>query len=514
MITHTEKVVILDFGSQYTQLIARRIRAHAVFSEIVPFSIRKKQLTDTHIKGIILSGGPFSVYEKHAPLIDPGIFDLNTPLLGICYGHQLIAHLMGGTVDASPLREYGYAELVVNKKTPLLGGIPHTTQVWMSHGDKILSPPPGFLPVAHTDNTQYAIVKHRSRPIWGFQFHPEVTHTAMGDRMLHNFLFQVCKCKGDWDMKSFIEITKKEVQKRVGKGKVILGLSGGVDSSVTAMLLQQALGDRLFVVFINNGLLRKDEHREVRGSFLPLFGERFIYVNAENQFLKALRAVTDPEIKRKIIGKTFIKVFEKEAKRNKDINFLAQGTLYPDRIESKPVRGPSSTIKSHHNVGGLPEKMDLELIEPLKELFKDEVRSVGAILGLPGQLLQRHPFPGPGLAVRIVGNVTRKRLAMLRDADSIFIDEIKRRGLYRKIWQAFCILLPVKTVGVMGDKRTYDHVIALRAVTSKDGMTADWFPFSKGFLTTVCNRIINEVQGVNRVVYDVSSKPPATIEWE
>ncbi len=514
MIRRTEKVVILDFGSQYTQLIARRIRAHAVYSEIVPFSTGKKRLAEPHIKGIILSGGPFSVYEKHAPQIDQEILSLKIPILGICYGHQLIAHLMGGTVDASPVREYGNAQLVLDKKSPLLDGIPRSTQVWMSHGDKILSPPPHFTPLAHTRNTQFAVVKHNAFPIWGLQFHPEVTHTSLGDRVLSNFLFKVCKCTGSWNMTSFIEITKKQVQQRVKEGKVILGLSGGVDSAVTAVLLKQALGDNLFVVFINNGLLRKDEHLNVQENFQPFFGGNFIYVDAERQFLKVLRGITDPETKRKVIGKTFIKVFEKEAKKIKGIRFLAQGTLYPDRIESKPVKGPSFTIKSHHNVGGLPAKMNLKLLEPLKELFKDEVRTMGGLLGLPERFIHRHPFPGPGLAVRIVGSVTRKRLTMLRHADSIFIEEIRRRQLYQRIWQAFCILLPVKTVGVMGDKRTYDHVITLRAVTSKDGMTADWFPFSKSFLTTVCNRIINEVPGVNRVVYDVSSKPPATIEWE
>jgi GMP synthase (glutamine-hydrolysing) len=514
MISRPEKIIILDFGSQYTQLIARRIRAHSVYSEIVPFSVRKSQLTGKQVKGIILSGGPFSVYEKGAPRIHPEILNLKIPVLGICYGHQLIAHLMGGMVDGSPVREYGYSQLVIDKKTPLLKDVPGTTQVWMSHGDKILAPPPAFDPFAHTENTLFAVVKHRKLPIWGMQFHPEVTHTPMGDRMLANFLFAVCKCRGDWDMASFIETTKKQVRQRVKKGRVILGLSGGVDSTVTAILLNQALGSNVFALFINNGFLRKDEHKNVQENFQPLFGSNFIYVDAESKFLNNLRGISDPEVKRKIIGKTFIEVFEREARKLKGIRFLAQGTLYPDRIESKPVKGPSSVIKSHHNVGGLPEKMDLELLEPLKELFKDEVRTVGSLLGIPAQLVRRHPFPGPGLAVRIVGSVTKKRLSILRNADSIFIEEIKRRGLYDRIWQAFCILLPVKTVGVMGDRRTYDHVIALRAVTSKDGMTADWFPFSRGFLTTVCNRIINEVPGVNRVVYDVSSKPPATIEWE
>ncbi len=514
MITDAEKIVILDFGSQYTQLIARRIRAHAVYSEIVPFSIEGKYLRNDLIKGIILSGGPFSVYEKDAPLIDPAILKFKVPILGICYGHQLIAHLMGGKVDASPAREYGHAELTINRSIPLLEGIPRETSVWMSHGDRILRPPPDFTPIARTVNTQFAIVQHDRYPLWGLQFHPEVTHTSMGDKMLSNFIFKVCGCKGNWDMASFVESATKELQNRVGDRRVILGLSGGVDSSVTALLLKRAIGANLFVVFINNGLLRLREHQAVIEDFQPIFGKNFIYVNAEAQFLSALRNVTNPETKRKIIGKAFIRVFETEAKKIEHIRFLAQGTLYPDRIESKPVKGPSSTIKSHHNVGGLPEKMHLELLEPLRDLFKDEVRTVGALLELPDHLLHRHPFPGPGLAVRIVGRITQKRLEMLRYADAIFIDEIRRQGLYRKIWQAFCILLPVKTVGVMGDKRTYDHVIALRAVTSADGMTADWFPFSKEFLTTVCNRIINEVEGVNRVVYDVSSKPPATIEWE
>lgn len=514
MITGTEKIVVLDFGSQYTQLIARRIRAHAVYSEILPFSAKREQLTDNHIKGIILSGGPFSVYEKDAPRINGAILKLNVPILGICYGHQLIAHLMGGTVETSPSREYGQAQLTIDRRVPLLEGIPRKTTVWMSHGDRILSPPPAFVPLAHTANTKFAIVQHAEYPLWGFQFHPEVTHTSMGDKMLSNFLFKVCRCRGDWDMVSFIETAIEDIKRRVGKEKVILGLSGGVDSSVTALLLKQAIGKNLFVVFINNGLLRKDEHQTVTENFQPLFGKNYVYVNAEEQFIRSLRNVTDPETKRKVIGKTFIRIFEREAEKIGHIRFLAQGTLYPDRIESRPVKGPSSTIKSHHNVGGLPAKMDFKLLEPLGDLFKDEVRTVGELLGLPEHLLYRHPFPGPGLAVRIVGRVTKKRLAMLRRADSIFVQEIRHHRLYRKIWQAFCILLPVKTVGVMGDKRTYDHVIALRAVTSRDGMTADWFPFSKHFLTKVCNRIINEVPGVNRVVYDVSSKPPATIEWE
>lgn len=514
MIIRKEKIVILDFGSQYTQLIARRVRAHSVYSEILPFSFRLRNFKKDGLKGIILSGGPHSVYGKGAPLIDESILKLGLPLLGICYGHQLISYISGGEVEGTKRREYGYAEVLIDKKDKLLQRIPKRSQVWMSHGDKILKLPSDFFPLAHTESTRFAVVKHKRLPLYGLQFHPEVTHSKMGDRILSNFLFLVCRCKGNWNMGSFIETGKKEIKKRVKNGRVILGLSGGVDSTVASILIKQAIGENLFVIFINNGLLREGESSNVIKNFKPVFSNNFIYVDAEEEFLEALKGVKNPERKRKIIGNIFIKVFEREAEKIKGITFLAQGTLYPDRIESMPLKGPSSVIKSHHNVGGLPEKMQLKLIEPLKDLFKEEVREVGRLLSLPKHCISRHPFPGPGLGVRIIGEITKKRLKILREADSIFIEEIKKTGLYKKIWQAFCVLLPVKTVGVMGDKRTYENVITLRAVTSEDGMTADWYPFSKGFLTRVCNRIINEVSGVNRVVYDISSKPPATIEWE
>lgn len=509
-----EKIVILDFGSQYTQLIARRVRAHSVYSEILPFSARMKNIRKDGLKGIILSGGPHSIYEKGAPFVGKSILKLGIPLLGICYGHQMLSYISDGKVEGAKEREYGYAEVFIDKKDKLLQGIPERSQVWMNHGDKVLKLPPDFRSLAHTENTQLAVVKHKNLPIYGLQFHPEVTHTKNGDRVFSNFLFSICRCRGDWNMESFIVTSRREIQKRVKKGKVILGLSGGVDSTVTSILTKQSIGKRVFVIFINNGLLRKGEVSFVLKNFKKLFSDNFIYVDAEKEFLNALKGVKNPERKRKIIGNTFIKVFEREAKKIKGIRFLAQGTLYPDRIESMPVKGPSSVIKSHHNVGGLPQNMHLKLIEPLKDLFKDEVRKVGKLLGLPAHIISRHPFPGPGLGVRITGEITKKRLKILRESDSIFIEEIKRSGLYKKIWQAFCVSLPVKTVGVMGDRRTYENVIALRAVTSEDGMTADWFPFSKHFLTRVCNRIINEVPGVNRVVYDISSKPPATIEWE
>lgn len=509
-----EKIVILDFGSQYTQLIARKVRANSVYSEILPFSFRLKNLKKERLRGIILSGGPHSVYEKDAPLVDASILKLGLPILGICYGHQMLSYISGGEVERTKQREYGYAKVLIDKKDKLFKGIPKRSQVWMSHSDKVIKLPSEFLPLAHTENTDFAVVKHKKLPIYGLQFHPEVTHTEKGDKILSNFLFSICKCTGNWNMGSFIENAKKEIKKQVRNGKVILGLSGGVDSTVTSMLIKGAIGEKLYVIFINNGLLRKNEPSYVIRNFKRFFDCNFIYVDAEEEFLKVLGGVKDPERKRKIIGKTFINVFEREAKKIKGIRYLAQGTLYPDRIESSPIKGPSSVIKSHHNVGGLPLKMDLKLVEPLKELFKDEVRQVGRLLGLPDQIISRHPFPGPGLGVRIIGEITRRRLKILREADSIFDEEIKNHGLYKKIWQAFCVLLPVKTVGVMGDKRTYENVITLRAVTSEDGMTADWYPFSRKFLTKVCNRIINEVRGVNRVVYDISSKPPATIEWE
>lgn len=512
MILNREKIVVLDFGSQYTQLIARRIRALSVFSEILPFSISLHKLKKS--KGIILSGGPHSVFEKGAPIIKKEIFQLGIPILGICYGHQLLAYLFGGKVTQTTGREYGHTFITIDKKDAIFQKIPKKLKVWMSHGDKVVKLPSHFIPLAHSKNTLFSAVRHKKRPIFGLQFHPEVTHTHLGNNILTNFVYSICKCKGEWDMGSFIDSSIQNIRSQVKNGKVILGLSGGIDSAVCSVLLKRAIGKNLYVIFINNGLLRKDESSYVIKNFKGFFDGNFIYVDAEKEFLSGLKGITEPEKKRKIIGRIFIKIFEREAKKLKGIKFLAQGTLYPDRIESTSIKGPSSMIKSHHNVGGLPEKMHLQLIEPLKELFKDEVREVGRLLGLPKIYIARHPFPGPGLSVRIIGEISEKRLSILREADRIFIKEIKRSRLYKKIWQAFCVLLPVKTVGVMGDKRTYENVVSLRAVTSEDGMTADWFPFSKRFLTRVSTRIINEVTGVNRIVYDISSKPPATIEWE
>jgi GMP synthase (glutamine-hydrolysing) len=512
MIPYREKIVVLDFGSQYTQLIARRIRALSVFSEILPFTTPISKVKDS--KGIILSGGPYSVFDKDAPKIKKTVLKLGIPILGICYGHQLLSHFSGGKVSRTTKREYGHTVISIDKKDEIFTRIPRKLKVWMSHGDKVIELPPDFIPLAHSENTRFAAVRHKSLPLYGLQFHPEVTHTHRGDRILSNFVHSICECSGEWNMDSFIATSTQEIRKTVGDRKVILGLSGGIDSAVSSILLKRAIGKNLYVIFINNGLLRKDESSFVIKNFKGFFGKNFIFIDAEREFLNKLKGVREPERKRKIIGRVFVKIFEREARKLKGIEFLAQGTLYPDRIESRSIKGPSSVIKSHHNVGGLPEKMDLRLVEPLKDLFKDEVRELGQLLGLPVSFISRHPFPGPGLSVRIIGEITKKRLSILREADRIFIEEIKRSKLYKKIWQAFCVLLPVKTVGVMGDKRTYENVLSLRAVTSEDGMTADWYPFSKKFLTRVSTRIINEVEGINRIVYDISSKPPATIEWE
>ena len=510
-----EKVLILDFGSQYTQLIARRVRELHVFSEIQPFNYPLEKIkADKSIKAIILSGGPSSVYAEDAPRPDSGIFQLGLPILGICYGLQLIAAEMGGQVDPAARREYGRAELFIDEDTELFFEVDSPTVVWMSHGDHLTEAPPGFSILAHTENSPIAAIGNAEKNIYGIQFHPEVHHTVEGKQILHNFLYLIAGVTGDWSPQSFISSQIEKIRQQVGDKRVLCALSGGVDSSVVAVLLHRAIGDQLTCVFVDTGLLRANEAQEVETVFREHFHINLISVNASQLFLSKLRGVTDPEQKRKIIGNTFIDVFEAEAQKSGPFDFLAQGTLYPDVIESVSFKGPSETIKTHHNVGGLPEKMNFQLIEPLRELFKDEVREVGRQLGLPEKIIGRHPFPGPGLAIRILGEVTEERLNILRQADAIYIHELRKAGLYDQIWQAFAVLLPVKSVGVMGDQRTYEYVLALRAVVSVDGMTADWFHFPFDFLAQVSNKIINQVKGVNRVVYDISSKPPATIEWE
>ena len=512
---HAEKILILDFGSQYTQLIARRVRESKVYCEIYPYNMTVEQVKNFAPAGIILSGGPASTYGDKAPHLAPAILGLNLPVLGICYGLQEMVVQLGGKVEKTREREFGQAEMAsTGHPDALLAGLDFPQQVWMSHGDKVSSLPSGFRAIAKTDNAPVAAISDAVKRFWGVQFHPEVIHTPCGRQILDNFIFTICGCHGLWTMKSFIDSNIEEIRKLVGKEKVICGLSGGVDSSVVALLLHRAIGSQLICIFVNNGVLRKNEAEEVQ----QLFGEKMKlnlrYVDAGKRFLSLLDGVTDPEKKRKIIGNEFIRVFEDEAGKLGKIRFLAQGTLYPDVIESVSFKGPSAVIKSHHNVGGLPEHMQMELIEPLRELFKDEGREVGRELGLPEQLVKRQPFPGPGLAIRIIGAVTPERLAILREADSIVIEEITRAGLYDEIWQAFAVLVPVKTVGVMGDERTYEKVIAIRAITSVDGMTADWARMPHDLLGRLSNRIINEVHGVNRVVYDISSKPPGTIEWE
>jgi len=510
-----EKVLILDFGSQYTQLIARRIRELHVYSEIQHYNYSYEKIReDSQIKAIILSGGPASVYAQDAPHCDERIFQLNIPVLGICYGLQLIAVTLGGQVRKAVRREYGRAELFLDSDNPLFFEIESPTTVWMSHGDHLTALPPDFKVLAHTENSPFAVIANPSKKIYGVQFHPEVHHTIDGKQILQNFLYNICSCQGDWSPLSLIDTAIRKIKNQVGFEKVLCALSGGVDSSVVAVLLHKAIGEQLTCIFVDTGLLRSGEAAEVEKVFRDHFHINLISINAETLFLSKLANVTEPEEKRKIIGKTFIEIFEREAKKLGNFKYLAQGTLYPDVIESTSFKGPSATIKTHHNVGGLPEHMKFELIEPLRELFKDEVRAVGRELGLPEKIVGRHPFPGPGLAIRILGEITPERLEILREVDKIFIGELRKEGLYDQIWQAFAVLLPVQTVGVMGDERTYEYVIALRAVTSTDGMTADWFPIPYDFLARISNRIINEVKGVNRVVYDVSSKPPATIEWE
>jgi len=513
------RILILDFGSQYTMLIARRIRELRVYSEIHPFNVGMDFIRSFRPSGIVLSGGPSSVYDPEAPRIPREILELGVPVLGICYGMQLIADLLGGEVGRSREREYGTAALHGQWGSPLFLGIEEFRHnmgipVWMSHGDRIDRLPEGFRSIARSGNAPVAAMSNEEGTIFGVQFHPEVVHTPRGKEILSNFLFRVCALEPSWTMQSFVETGVRKIRETVGEQKVVLGLSGGVDSSVAAVLLHRAIGDRLTCIFVNNGLLRKGEAEEVIHTFRDTVGLHLEYADVEDKFLSALDGVEDPERKRKIIGELFIRVFEETARKIPGVGFLGQGTLYPDVIESVSFKGPSAVIKSHHNVGGLPEKMHLRLIEPLRELFKDEVRELGKELGLPSVVLDRQPFPGPGLAVRIIGPVTAERLRILRDADEIVIEEIRKAGLYERIWQAFAVLLPIKTVGVMGDFRTYENVAAVRAVESQDGMTADWFRLPYDVLQRISSRIINEVKGINRVAYDVSSKPPSTIEWE
>ena len=510
-----ETILVLDFGSQYSQLIARRIRECKVYSRIVPFSTPVEKIREEAPMGIILSGGPASVYQDNAPKCDPEIFNLGIPVLGICYGLQLTVMTLGGKVARGHAREYGKAEIEITGESPLLDGLPSPLQVWMSHGDKVTALPEGFVTTAKTTNTEFAAIRHTEKKIYGIQFHPEVVHTHRGTEIIRNFAIRICGCSGNWTMESFIERSVREIQEKTAGQKVILGLSGGVDSSVAAALIHKAIGDKLTCIFVNNGLLRKNEAERVQELFAGSFKMNLVYIDATDRFLDKLAGVTEPEKKRKIIGHEFVNVFDDAAMKLKDVKFLAQGTTYPDVIESVPIDGnPSAMIKSHHNVGGLPEKMNLKLLEPLSRLFKDEVREVGKKLGLPDEMVYRQPFPGPGLAVRMLGAVNRKDLDTLREADIIIVDEMKKAGLYYKIWQAFAVFVPVKTVGVMGDERTYDNVIALRAVESQDGMTADWVRLPYELMERISTRIINEVNGVNRVVYDITSKPPGTIEWE
>jgi GMP synthase (glutamine-hydrolysing) len=508
-------IAVLDFGSQLTQVIARRIRECQVYSKIFHYSTPAAMLRDENVAGIILSGGPQSVYAGQAPHPDPAIFQLGVPVLGICYGLQLMGHFLGGEIEHSKAREYGHGVLTVTRPGRLFAGLPKKLRVWNSHGDKLTRLPPGFRPIGTTENSPYAAVEDAKRRFYGIQFHPEVFHTERGVDMIRNFLLGVCGAKQDWTTRDFIDHAVEALRAQVGKGRVILGLSGGVDSSVAAALLHKAIGSQLTCVFVDNGLLRKDERETVEKLYGKHFHIDLRVVDASRLFLRRLKGVSEPEQKRKIIGRTFVEVFEKSLKSIGHAEFLGQGTLYPDVIESVSIGdNPASLIKTHHNVGGLPERMKLKLVEPLRELFKDEVRRVGEALGLPREVVWRQPFPGPGLGVRVMGDVTAEKLGILRDADAVLHDEMMRSGYYYKVWQSFCIFLPVQTVGVFGDERTYDYVIAIRVVESTDAMTADWAKLPHDLLQKISSRITNEVRGVGRVVLDISSKPPATIEWE
>ncbi|RKZ28889.1 GMP synthase (glutamine-hydrolyzing) [bacterium] len=510
-----QRIIILDFGSQYSQLIARRIRELGVFGERMPYNAPPDDFKDSSLIGIVLTGGPASVLDNGSPRISKSIFELGVPILGLCYGMQLIAKTLGGGIERTKAREYGRAIINFRTASPLLEGVENRSVVWMSHGDHVEKLPDGFEIIASTETLPIAAIQNLDRKIFGLQFHPEVAHTEHGTQILRNFLYGICKAKGDWTMKSFIGTQVEAIRETVAEDEgVVLGLSGGVDSAVTAAILDKAIGNRFYPVFVDTGLMRLNEPEQVRSGFKAHFGRDLIFVDAADIFISKLAGVNDPELKRKIIGNTFIDVFTNAVSHINGIKYLAQGTIRPDVIESMSDKGPSSKIKTHHNVAGLPEKLDFELIEPLKELYKDEVRKVGAELGLPREMLWRHPFPGPGLAVRIIGEITRERLDTLRLADHIFIEELKESGQYDHVWQAFAILLPVQSVGVMGDERTYENVLALRAVDSKDAMTADWSRLPEDILARISTRIINEVKGINRVCYDISSKPPATIEWE
>lgn len=509
-----ETILIIDFGSQYTQLIARRVRESKVYCEIHSHKISIEQIKKINPIGIILSGGPMSVYDSDSPTLDKEILMLHKPILGICYGLQILCKNLGGKVEPAKDREYGKAELSIEGESLLFADVKNDSIVWMSHGDFLTHLPQGFQVIGTSQHSPICAIENKKQNIYGVQFHPEVVHTEEGFKIVKNFLFKICKAKGDWTSQNFIEEAIYKIKSSVGSSKVICALSGGVDSTAAAILVERAIGEKLVCIHIDNGLMRKNESDDVEKLFKDEFHIQFIRIDASKIFLSKLKGIFDPELKRRIIGNTFIEVFEAEAKKIEGAEFLVQGTLYPDVIESISVKGSSATIKTHHNVGGLPPKMNLRLIEPFRELFKDEVREVGRSLNIPNNFIERHPFPGPGLAVRIIGEITEDKLNLLRDADDIFINEIKNAGVYNKIWQAFAVLLPIQTVGVMGDARTYENVLSLRAVTSVDGMTADWYKFDYDLLAKISNTIINKVRGINRVVYDISSKPPSTIEWE